>query len=440
MTKPRHVAVIDIGKTNAKLALVDLETRSETASLRQPNAPRRDGPYPHHDIEAIWAFILDGLATLRREHPIDAISVTTHGATAALVDAKGDLVLPVLDYEFDGPDGLREAYEKVRPPFAETGTPKLPMGLNLGAQIFWQQKTFPDAFGKASAILTYPQFWASKLTGVAASEVTSLGCHTDLWDPYRRDFSSLVDTMGWRHLFPPLRRAADMLGPILPDIASRIGLDPGTPVATGIHDSNASLLPHLMTHKPPFAVVSTGTWVVSMAVGGRQVALDPMRDTLVNVNAFGDPVPSARFMGGREFETIVTDAETHASDEDWNAVLCRTGHAASLSAAGVGSVSRPRHGLGWTGAHRRPAVSRRVLLPRADDGNLPRSHRRRWRHRGRGTVCRQRSISGDVVGSDQPPDIGTCRTVDGHEFWRRASGWRTNGNQPRGPDQDGPGS
>ena len=38
-----------------------------------------------------------------------------------------------------------------------------------------------------------------------------------------------------------------------------------------------------------------------MAVGGRQVALDPARDTLVNVNALGDPVPSARFMGGREF-------------------------------------------------------------------------------------------------------------------------------------------
>ena len=30
---------------------------------------------------------------------------------------------------------------QVRPPFAETGTPRLPVGLNLGAQLFWQQKT-----------------------------------------------------------------------------------------------------------------------------------------------------------------------------------------------------------------------------------------------------------------------------------------------------------
>ena len=357
MINPRHVAVIDIGKTNVKLALVDLDTRSETAALRQPNAPRTDGPYPHHDVEAIWAFILDGLAALRREHSIGAISVTTHGATAALVDAKGDLVLPVLDYEFAGPDGLREAYEKIRPPFSETGTPKLPGGLNLGAQLFWLQKTFPDAFGQASAILTYPQFWAIKLAGVAASEVTSLGCHTDLWNPYRRDFSSLVDTMGWRGLFPPLRRATDMLGPLRPDVASRIGLDPGTPVACGIHDSNASLLPHLMTRKPPFAVVSTGTWVVSMAVGARQIALGPERDTLVNVNAFGDAVPSARFMGGREFETIVGDIAARAGDADWRAVLSEP--VMLLPSVQRGSGPFPGRTAAWAGPE--PAGGRRFL-------------------------------------------------------------------------------
>jgi hypothetical protein len=37
-----------------------------------------------------------------------------------------------------------------------------------------------------------------------------------------------------------------------------------------------------------------------MAVGGWAVKLGPARDTLIDVNAFGDPVPSARFMGGRE--------------------------------------------------------------------------------------------------------------------------------------------
>lgn len=34
----------------------------------------------------------------------------------------------------------------------------------------------------------YPQYWALRLTGIAANEVTSLGCHTDLWNPWTADF------------------------------------------------------------------------------------------------------------------------------------------------------------------------------------------------------------------------------------------------------------
>ncbi|TGV22654.1 carbohydrate kinase, partial [bacterium M00.F.Ca.ET.168.01.1.1] len=91
------------------------------------------------------------------------------------------------------------------------------------------------------------------------------------WNPWTSDYSSLVDKMGWRRLMAPVRPAKDRLGPILPALARLTGLDPQTPVYCGLHDSNASLLPHLVSEQPPFSVVSTGTWVVSMAVGGRKV-------------------------------------------------------------------------------------------------------------------------------------------------------------------------
>ncbi|WP_157019046.1 FGGY-family carbohydrate kinase [Mesorhizobium xinjiangense] len=353
----RHVAVIDIGKTNAKLALVDLKRRTEIAAIRQPNRPRTQGPYPHHDVEALWSFVLDGLATLRRDHPIDAVSVTTHGATAALIDRQGDLVLPVLDYEHEGPDDLRADYEAIRPPFAETGSPRLPAGLNLGAQIFWLQQTFPDAFATAHAFLTYPQYWTYRLTGVVASEATSLGCHTDLWNPQSGDFSTLADAAGWRKLFPPLRRAGAVLGPVLPQIAARTGLDPATPVVCGIHDSNASLLPHLETRKPPFAVVSTGTWVVAMAVGSGKAVLDPARDTLINVNAHSDPVASARFMGGREFETVMKDAERRSNDADLEDTLSQS--IMLLPSVQQGSGPFPDHAAEWLGEE--PAGGRRYV-------------------------------------------------------------------------------
>lgn len=344
----RHVAVIDIGKTNAKVALVDLADMREVALRRMANAPVTDGPYPHHDVALLWSFILDSLAGINREQRIDAISITTHGATGVLVDAAGELALPVLDYEFAGPDTLAEDYDAVRPAFTETGTPRLPVGLNLGAQFFWQQKRFPAEFAKTAAMLMYPQYWALRLTGVAANEVTSLGCHTDLWSPWKADFSSLVDRMEWRRLMAPVRPAKDWLGPILPALAKLAGLDAQTPVFCGLHDSNASLLPHLLSDRPPFSVVSTGTWVVSMAVGGNKIALDPARDTLVNVNALGDPVPSARFMGGREFSLLTEGQPEDWSEEDVEAVFART--ALLLPATQQGSGPFPHHTAAWLNA------------------------------------------------------------------------------------------
>jgi sugar (pentulose or hexulose) kinase len=90
----------------------------------------------------------------------------------------------------------------------------------------------------------------------------------------------------------------------LPAIAEKIGLDAPVPIYCGIHDSNASLLPHLVENEAPFAVVSTGTWVINFAVGGDLDHLDPARDALANVDAYGRAVPSSRFMGGREFEIL----------------------------------------------------------------------------------------------------------------------------------------
>jgi sugar (pentulose or hexulose) kinase len=314
----RHVAVIDIGKTNAKLLLIDLASGAEVRVFKRPNRVLATAPYPHFDAAGLWAFLSDSLATLAASHPIDALSITTHGACVALVDAAGELALPILDYEHAGPDSLPD-YDTLRPPFAETGSPRLPGGLNVGAQLYWQAQRFPDAFARTAHILTYPQYWAFRLTGALASEVTSLGCHTDLWNPWQGQFSTLVARMGWSHLFPPVQPAATRFT-LRPELAAALGLPQGLPVLSGIHDSNASLLPYLAEDRT-FSVISTGTWMISMAVGGPAVALDPGRDVLVNVNAKGTPTPTARCMGGREFDELTQGRIATPTLADHHAVL-----------------------------------------------------------------------------------------------------------------------
>lgn len=340
----RRIAVLDIGKTNAKVLVVDLATGAEEVLVRTPNVVRRDGLYPHHDIDMLWRFTLEGLK-LAAKRGADAVSITTHGAAAVLVDADGGLALPMLDYEHDGPNLVAAGYEAVRPGFDETGSPRLPVGLNVGAQLFWLERAFPVEFGRVRHVLTLPQYWAFRLSGVAASEATSLGCHTDLWNPWEGRFSSLVDRMGWEALFPPVRKAADVLGPLLPEVAAATGLPVGTPVLCGIHDSNASLVPHLA--EAPCGVLSTGTWMIVMALGGKVVQLDASRDVLVNVNALGQPVPTARFMGGREMDEIMAGRIVEPSDGDLQDVL--EGRVMAMPSLHPDTGPFPGKRFGWIG-------------------------------------------------------------------------------------------
>lgn len=321
MSRPRHIAVIDIGKTNAKLALVDLPTLTEMAVLTRPNIVQTDGPWPHFDVDGHWAFLLDALSQFHNEHGIDAISVTTHGACAALLTRDGQLAAPILDYEHTYSAESVEGYAALKPDFAGTGSPTLAGGLNVGAQLHWQFAQDPTLRERTAQIVTYPQYWGHRLTDMTATDVTSIGCHTDLWLPRDDGYSDLPTQLRIADKIAPVRKPTDILGTILPEIARRTGLPAGTKVSVGIHDSNASLFPHLLTQVGAFSVVSTGTWVVTMSVGGTDVALNPDRDTLMNVDARGDPVPSARFMGGREYEVIQQGHKTSPTVDDVESVL-----------------------------------------------------------------------------------------------------------------------
>jgi sugar (pentulose or hexulose) kinase len=268
-----------------------------------PNGVVASPPYPHADVEKIWQFLLQALAEANKANKIDVVVPTTHGCAAALVDEAG-LVLPVMDYEFAGVEEIEPLYVSLRPPFSQTFSPALPAGLNLGRQLAWQRQRLPADFARVKHVLAYPQYWAWRLSGVAASEVTSLGAHSDLWAPLAGKASSMVAALDLVERMPPLQPAYRRLAAIKPAIAAATGLASGVGVLCGVHDSNASLLPHLASRQAPFTIVSTGTWVILMAPGLGLDKLDPADDTLANVDIEGRPVATARFMGGREYASI----------------------------------------------------------------------------------------------------------------------------------------
>jgi sugar (pentulose or hexulose) kinase len=300
----RATAVLDVGKTVSKISLWDSAGGLITRETR-PNRQVESGGHRVLDTEGIETWLADTFRRLTSYAEIGSIIPVGHGAAAVLV-RDGNMVDPPVDYEEPVSTQLRALYDERRDPFFLTGSPALPNGLNLGVQLF----RVNDTFKRDTRILLWPQYWAWRLSGMEASEVTSLGCHTDLWYPKAGRFSGLAESMEWSSHFPPLRRAGEVLGTIKPEWPALLGLRRDTKIHCGLHDSNAALLaarsyPELAGKES--TVLSTGTWFVAMRSPASDAQLPELqedRDCLFNVDVHGKPVPSARFMGGREIEML----------------------------------------------------------------------------------------------------------------------------------------
>ena len=196
----------------------------------------------------------------------------------------------------------------------------------------------------------YPQYWAWRLSGVMASEVTSLGTHTDLWRPHEQAYSQLARRQGWARLMPSMRAAWDRARAASARASRRPPGCPPTarsPAASTIRTRRicASCIDR---EREAFTVVSSGTWTIVMANRGDLRRLREDRDMLANVNAFGAPVATARYMGGREYEAIAGGAEAPTVDAvierdlAGRASRCRRSRARVRMPAARGASKAPR--------------------------------------------------------------------------------------------------
>ncbi len=298
--------VADFGKTHTKLTLWSREGQL-LDRVSRANVPQGAAPYVPLDVAGNSDWLIESLRRFG-DHPVEAIIPVAHGAAVTGIHDGAPAFAPP-DYEWPIPDHELAAYRAGRDRFAVTGSPAFPSGLNIGSQLHYLETLDPSLF-RAATLLPYAQYWAWILSGVAVSEVTSLGCHSDLWHPASSDFSPMARRRGWAQQFAPLAKAGDVIGNLRPDLAALTGLSPNVRIHAGLHDSNAALVAargfvEMGGHEA--TVLSTGTWFVAMRTPAEPVdltALPEARDCLVNVDVDGNAVPSARWMGGREIALL----------------------------------------------------------------------------------------------------------------------------------------
>ena len=303
------IAVIDIGMTNKKIAVFDGGLNLLAIEKRVFEPLLVEG-LEAHDLAGMEDWFLDTLASLSKRFDIGAIVLCTHGATFVCTDSDGKPVLPCVYYTHEpGPEFQERFYALTGKPGelqAATGTPRLSALINPAKGLLFAKERWPEAFARTALVLPYPQYWGMRLSGRAGLEGTYMGCHTYLYD-WKKDSSSVVaERLGVAAKLPfPLRASWEVLGTLKPEVTRRTGLSAGTKVTMGIHDSNASLLPYLIKEKKGgFVLNSTGTWCVLMrpsdSFGFAPEELGKV--VFFNRSAYNEPVKTAIFLGGKEYE------------------------------------------------------------------------------------------------------------------------------------------
>ncbi len=307
----KHVAVLDIGKTNVKLSAATAEgVIEETVSTG--NDPIPGPPYLHPDEDRIEDWFLDQLRGLAQRHSIGAVVATSHGSLGALIG--GDrLQMPLVDYENEPSDEVNRRYAELAGSLRDRGSPIMPGLAHLARQLLFLEMEWPDAVARAEHFLGGPQYWAWRLSGVAATELTYLGAQSHLWDVLRQRYLPIVAKRGWDRLLPPLMPGWQKLGSIRPELARRHALSAGIAVLCGIHDSSANFYRYQRAGLDDIALISTGTWIVGLGDIRRPADFVASDQRLCNADVLGRPLAGVLAMGGREFAALAGNAPEGAA-------------------------------------------------------------------------------------------------------------------------------
>jgi len=300
MPKP-VIAIFDVGKTNKKLFLIDEEYNIVfERAARFIETEDEDGE-PCENLDSLISSVHDSLAQVMQmnEYEIKAINFSTYGASFVYLDENGQPLTPLYNYLKAYPEDLHQEFyakyggeEKIS---LETASPILG-SLNSGMQLYRLKKERPELFEKIKYALHLPQYLSYLITNKAVADITSIGCHTQLWDYNKNQYHQWVIDEG----------LVEKFGEFTPGDSSSVAEYKGEKfnVGVGLHDSSAALIPYLANFTTPFVLLSTGTWCIALNPFNQEplTAEQLKKDCLCYMHFKGKAVKASRIFAGNEHE------------------------------------------------------------------------------------------------------------------------------------------
>lgn len=294
------IAIFDVGKTNKKVFLFDEEYKIVYERTSKFIETVDEDGYACENLEELNKWIFNSFKELNqlKEFDIKAFNFSSYGASLVHLDENGKPFLPLYNYLKPYPAQLKDKFfttyggEKLIS--KQTASPVLD-SLNSGLQLYRlkHEKQLP---GKQGYSLHLPQYLSSLITGKYYSDITSIGCHTMLWNFEKNDYHDWVAKENINKRLAPLFPSDKTIQKNLNGKEIAVGV--------GLHDSSSALIPYLSSFHQPFVLISTGTWCISLNPFNNipLTSEELEHDCLCYLTFKRSPVKASRLFAGFEHE------------------------------------------------------------------------------------------------------------------------------------------
>lgn len=313
------IAIFDVGKTNKKLFLFDEQyrivwERSEVC----PQTTDEDGE-PCEDVAQLTDWVRRSLtqAAALPDLRIRAVNFSAYGASLVYIGYDGTPAMPLYNYLKPYPEDLKQSFYETyggEVTFSMLTASPVLGSLNSGMQLYRIKKQRPDQFDAIKVALHLPQYLSWLVTDVECSDITSIGCHTNLWNFAQQHYHEWVYREGIIDKFAPIMPSTTVL-----PLQGKIPFS-----GIGLHDSSAALIPYLESFREPFVLLSTGTWCITLNPFNDSplTIAELQKDCLCYMSYQGRPVKASRLFAGYEHEQRVRElADRYHKDPAYAATV-----------------------------------------------------------------------------------------------------------------------
>ena len=310
MKKTAVIAIFDVGKTNKKLLLFDEDYNVVFETGNPLEETTDEDGFACENVHALTAWVKESFDVVINDERFDvkAVNFSGYGASFVYIGSVGDAIAPLYNYLKPFPEALKQqfytAYGGETVLSKQTSSPVLG-NLNSGMQLYRLKYEQPEKFNAIRYALHLPQYLSYVLTKQVATDITSIGCHTNLWHFQFNKYHAWVHKEEIDKKFNAIIPCTDTIGFNYNEITYRAGF--------GLHDSSAALIPYLAAFKEPFMLLSTGTWCITLNPFNHSQLSDYelYQDCLCYLTYEGKPVKASRLFAGYEHEEQVKRLAKH---------------------------------------------------------------------------------------------------------------------------------